>query len=264
MLFFNHDLETRQVNWLDDRAYTNDNTQWVPSVTEILGIIDKGTNFRNWLMTNGLNANYISMKAMEEGSQVHNLIQKFCSNPEHPVICTTYNEDGKEIFSYGREVWIKFMRFVEFYTRFKPKIIAVEQAICDYDLGYGGTLDLVLEINGERHLVDNKTGNEYPEHELQLSAYAILWNKIFPGLKIYKTSILYLDAATRTEGRGDAIQGKGWKLSVQSDEEKYNNDFLYFNNAFQIWKWRNKNWKPIFITLPDHATLSEINPDWNK
>jgi len=264
MLYFQHNLDARQINWLDSRAYTNDKVNYYPSVTTILGIIDKGANFKEWLINNGRNSDYITMKAMDEGSQVHGLIERFCINPESPINCITYDGEGREVHSYNKDVWTMFSRFIAFYRKVRPKLIAVEQALCDNELGYGGSVDIICEFNGLRWLIDNKTGSYiYDEYDLQMAAYSVLWNKTFPDLKIDRTAILHLDAQTRTEGKGDAIQGKGWKLVTNGDQNKYQNDFLLFNNAFQLWHWRNPSWRPLFVELPDHYTRDEIDNEIN-
>ena len=64
----------------------------------------------------------------------------------------------------------------------------------DQRAGYGGTVDLVLEINGRRHVVDAKTTNGFHDrHALQVSAYAMAWPEplAFDGRDC--GAVLYLD-----------------------------------------------------------------------
>lgn len=260
MIYFKHNLDTRQVRFLDSRAYGTGDGMWYPSVTTILGIIDKGVQFREWLMNTGRNADYITTKAMEQGSLVHGLVERFLINSDSSINCVTYDAEGKETHSFSKEAWGMLARFVEFYKKVKPELIAVEQSLSDPDLGFGGTIDLIAKFNGLTWLLDIKTGSYlYDEYDLQLSAYAIMWNKIFPDYKIDKIAVIHLDAQTRTEGKGDAVQGRGWKLAVIGDEEKYTKDFSLFQNVFNVWRWRNPTWKPSFLELPDHFNRLEID-----
>jgi hypothetical protein len=55
------------------------------------------------------------------------------------------------------------------------KILTTERQIWNLGIGYAGTFDLLVELpNGEIIVVDLKTGRStYPEHALQLTAYAL-------------------------------------------------------------------------------------------
>ena len=58
--------------------------------------------------------------------------------------------------------------------------LEVEAFLINETLGYGGTLDLIAELDGETWLLDWKTGKSvawpdgrvYADHRLQLAAYA--------------------------------------------------------------------------------------------
>jgi hypothetical protein len=48
-------------------------------------------------------------------------------------------------------------------------------------LRYGGTLDAIGQVGGERALIDFKTSNgTYADHVIQVAAYANLWSERFP------------------------------------------------------------------------------------
>jgi hypothetical protein len=124
-------------------------------------------------------------------------------------------------------------------------------------MGVGGQLDRVMELNGSRWLIDIKTGeNLYDEYELQLIAYKLMWEEQFPQYPIDKIGVLHLNAKTRTDGRGDAIQGRGWKLDEITEDFKYLEKVWF--NTLELWRWKNKNWKPSFMVLPDHFCKKEI------
>ena len=59
---------------------------------------------------------------------------------------------------------------------------------------YGGTLDAVLSVRGERTLIDFKTGGALYGKELaQIAAYGALWNEHHPDHPIARYSLLRLD-----------------------------------------------------------------------
>ncbi len=70
--------------------------------------------------------------------------------------------------------------FVEWYERVLPVVVNVEEVIYSESLGYAGTYDCMLEIDGRVVLCDLKTTNSskkaprgvYAEHFIQLGAYA--------------------------------------------------------------------------------------------
>ena len=252
MIFFtNINQEAKQINYYDSRAYTEDQVNYFPSVTTILGIIDKGANFNEWLKNNGRNADYLTLHAMENGQKVHNLIDLFNRN----IPISNVSSEGEEI--YSKEVWTKIDRYVDFYRTAKPQILATECSFVCNQFGYGGTIDTIVIINGQTWLIDFKTGNEYPEHELQLAAYKIAWNLKYPEQKIEKTGILYLDATTRgADKKGARIQGAGYKLE---EIEITDQTFDFFMNALNLFKWKNPNWKPLFLTLPSEFSKEKID-----
>jgi hypothetical protein len=246
--------EAKQINYLDSRAYTEDQVNYFPSVTTILGIIDKGANYNEWLKNNGRNADYLTQHALEVGQKVHNLIDLFNRN----IPISNVSSEGGEI--YSKEVWTKIDRYIDYYRTVRPTILATECSFVCNQFGYGGTIDKTCVIDNQTWLVDYKTGNEYPEHELQLAAYKVAWNLKYPEHKLDKAGILYLDALTKGAARkgNDRKQGVGWKL-----EEIEITDYLFdtFMNFFAGWKWKNPDWKPLFLTLPSEFSKEKIDEE---
>lgn len=81
----------------------------------------------------------------------------------------------------------------------------------------GGTIDRVMQVNGQLLLIDIKTANSlYPHYWLQLAAYEKLLKYKFDQT-VDGIAILWLNTKTRTNGKGDVIQGKGWQLSIEND-----------------------------------------------
>ena len=109
-------------------------------------------------------------------------------------------------------------------------------------LGFAGTLDRIIELDGEMILMDIKTSNSLqPTHWLQLAAYNQLLNE--GGVRVDKVGILWLNAKTRTEGKKGAIQGKGWQL-VTKDIEVVAEDWEVFQTTYKLWQAINHDIKP--------------------
>jgi hypothetical protein len=137
--------------------------------------------------------------------------------------------------------WSMFERYVEFSTRFKPEIIMSEQNFVNSFLGFAGTLDRVIKMNGLTYLIDIKTSNViHDQYWLQLAAYRelLLQNK---GMEVDFVGILHLNAKTRTEGKIGAIQGQGWQLIQQRDTAK---ELSLFDKVRDLWLEQNKDAKP--------------------
>jgi hypothetical protein len=62
-----------------------------------------------------------------------------------------------------------------------------------------------------------------------------------------------LKAATRGEGKGDAIQGKGWQLKTIGDIDR---NFEMFLKIYDIYKLENPDSKPMTELLPTSVKLS--------
>lgn len=276
MLFLDHDVNAKRLVWSDSHAYSDNQNDWYPGVTTILGIVDKGDNFHEFLKNNGHNADYIVIKAMENGSLLHSAIEKFNSNPDNPVNYVVYDANGVKTELYNQKVWSMFSHYVDFYTRFKPRLLAVEQILCSPQRGYGGQVDLVAYLKYKPTLVkdkwlimpcdeeilwliDHKSGNIYQESELQTSAYAMMWNDAFPEYKIQATGILELDALTRTEGKVGTVQGSGWALRLNGEETEYNRLYKIFEGVHNTWHWKHQAWRPFFASYPSYYCRSEID-----
>ena len=98
------DTESKRVNILDNRYYTR-NGKYYPSVTSILQYMPKGKFFENWLKDVGHNADIISRKAADEGTQVHDAIERYLQGEKITLI----NEEG--FSKYSLDVWKMILKF---------------------------------------------------------------------------------------------------------------------------------------------------------
>lgn len=203
MITLLHKPEVKQINVLDNRYYTIDGNTYYPSVTTILEIYPKGFGFNQWLKDVGNNASEIADRAAESGSRVHDACDML--NKGYEIKWMDDDGNGK----YSLEEWKMILRYKEFIETTKAKIIKSEFNMCSHDLGFGGTVDIIAEIDGRHWLIDIKTSNYlHTSHELQVAAYATMYNReleLEAGTEIEETGILWLKAATKTS-KIDAVK----------------------------------------------------------
>ena len=235
--------DAKQITFLDTRFYKRQPDVYYPSVTYILSFFPKGKYFETWLKDVGHSSEHIANNAAKEGTQVHNAIEKIL--------------DGEEIFwldeygtaKYSLEVWNMILKFVEFWTTQKPKLIASEFHIFSDKYKIAGTIDLVLELNDKLWLIDIKTSNSvHTAYELQVAAYAQCWNESVER-KIDHTGILWLKSTKHgPDKQQKKIQGRGWEL--KAFDRDYNEAFQLFECVHTIFNEENKNFEPSIIKTP--------------
>ena len=209
--------------------------RWVPSVTTILGAVYPKSPFLiDWKMQNGKEeSKRIMEEAAEEGTLVHETIERLIQGE---------TIKAEELSSKGRKC---IQAFLAWYRKFNPKIISNELRV-DYDVrgeyGYAGTIDLVVEIDGEIWIVDVKTSaNVWPEHHLQVTAYMRAY--ISTMLQVDRGAILHLGNKTK--------QGYSW------NEVDFGENINIWNACINMFYALNPNPQPKFIEYPEYFTLAE-------
>jgi hypothetical protein len=236
----------KQVNVLDSRFYRREGNYY-PSVTSILNYFPKNQFFHSWLKDVGHNSDIIAAKAANEGTQVHTAIEEFLQGNEITWI------DGNGSAKYSLDVWKMILKFADFWNTHKPELITAEYHLFSDEHKFAGTADLIVRFQDKLWLLDIKTSNSlHTSYDLQLAAYSTAWNETHSE-KIERTGILWLKASTRGEGKGDAIQGKGWQLKTIDDIEK---NFNMFKNIYEIYKLENPDFKPMTELLPISVKIS--------
>lgn len=171
--------------------YFNGEGPW-PGVTSITGVLDKPP-LVNWKMNQVALAaieqaerliedresgktdaavkylTTLSTTAMDRGSRIHGSIEQILLR--QPAVVDERDAAAVE----GARAWLNQQARVH---GLRP--LEVESYLINPTLGYGGTLDLIAEMDGVAWLLDWKTGNSvawpsgevYAEHRLQLAAYA--------------------------------------------------------------------------------------------
>ena len=234
---FNVDLNKGRIEFIDSRFYATKDG-FVPSVTTILEAYPKDASYFKWLKEKGEDADSIRDEAGRRGSVVHELTEKYDCNEE----CTFINLYGKP--QYKMMEWAMFERYVEFCTLYSPIMDIIELHMTSDKLGFAGTLDRVITLNGKTMLIDIKTSNSiYPSYWLQLSAYHRLLKETNKKIKVDSVAILWLNAKTRSMGKNGAIQGIGWQLVVK-DIKEVEKDWQLFQVTHKLWKALNEDLVP--------------------
>lgn len=225
------DFKTNQITFLDSRFYTTPRGNFVPSVTTIGEAYPKGPEYYQWLKKVGEDADNIRDAAGERGTKVHKASELLDEGKELSLI----NESGYQ--DYTLLEWEMIGRYAEFMQRYSPKIVASEMNIVSESLGYAGTLDRIIDIDGIRILLDIKTSNAiYPFYWCQLAAYRELLKD--QNTQVDSVAILWLNAKTRTD---KDWQGKGWQLIIKEDTD---DDLELFKCTHKLWLAQNKELVP--------------------
>jgi hypothetical protein len=163
----------------------------VPSVTTVIGqnlgwSKDALLWWANQEGLQGRNHRETSNKAADAGTLGHGMVEREVKNLE-PIDLGPYSEDLRSKAVRAYMAWGKWRDSVDFH------LLASEISLVSRSWGYGGTLDIVAMVQGQRALVDLKTGNGvYADHIIQLSAYQQLWSETHPDEPLDKIILLRL------------------------------------------------------------------------
>jgi hypothetical protein len=233
--------DAQQITLPDSRYYRR-NGEYYPSITYVLSAYPKGKHFEEWLKNMGRAADYVVKKAAEEGTQTHELIEAYLNGEELHFL------DSRGVPQHNTDVWQMFLRFVDFWETYKPKLIEVEAHLFSDELKVAGTTDLVFELNDELWVVDNKTSNNLQtSYDLQTAVYAKCYEECY-GKKADRVGILWLKSSKRGPDKsGKKIQGKGWEL-YESDRSIEENLGI-FKSVKLLFDLENPNHSPSFTEL---------------
>lgn len=150
----------------------------VPRVTKILSDMLHEDSLMSWSNFIGLvkHQKYKDVldQAADKGSLVHNGIEDYLTNDNELDLAAVPNQ-------YQREVHNAYESFKQWWniiaTNNKAFVVMQETPlICQW---YGGTLDLLLNINGDIYLFDFKTSNHLSyKYIIQLAAYRYMLKTI--------------------------------------------------------------------------------------
>lgn len=157
--------------------YKNENKKQVPSVTTILGILDKPA-LKIWANNIGLQgikmSEYVDDKALI-GSIAHFILECYLKNVQPDF--AEFNATDEQI-ELAKQCADKFFEWENCQAEFVP--IASELQLVSEKHQYGGTCDCIAVLNGKLTLIDFKTCNAiYDEARQQVAAYKEQINENF-------------------------------------------------------------------------------------
>jgi hypothetical protein len=181
-----------------------------------------------------MNARDEGRNSRERGSRIHEAIEGVLLR-QSPQI------DPRDVAAVeGARAWLNAKR---------PKPLEVESFLINATLGYGGTCDLIAELDGEIWLLDWKSsksvawpsGQVYNEYRLQLSAYA---HAEFVGVigdaqeyevpAIQRLGIVHVtDGGTRLYPAD--VTADGSRMSA----EQLNDDWIAFRACLRLHQWQS-------------------------
>lgn len=137
---------------------------------------------------------------------------------------------GQKVDKVHPELQTYLDSFREFLDKWQPEFLYNEATIWNSTVGYAGSLDTIMKINGEIICCDYKTSaSVYPEVGLQLSAY--------------RHAEQFLEGGTLPEITGGAclhVTPDGWKLVPVRCDESVFEIFKSLRSAFR-WDAEMKN-----------------------
>lgn len=237
----------KQITLPDSRFYKR-NGKYYPSITYVLNSYPKGNHFEDWLKKVGYASEYIVKKSAEEGTAVHNLIESYLEGKELNFL-NSYGDP-----QYNTDVWQMFLKFVEFWELYQPKLIESEVFLFSDEVEVAGTCDLVCEINGELWIIDFKTSNHlHKAYDLQLATYSKCYEECF-GKKINNIGILWLKSSKRKLNK-EKMQGKGWEIYIP--EKSVDENFELFKLVKKLHDLEHPNEGPIFTEFKTSVKMKE-------
>lgn len=245
--------ETKEPGWvqittIDERFYLRQEDQRVfPSVTWICGYYPRGIEFYKWLASRGWDESIaIKEAAGERGRRVHRAIEQLLTTGKIKIGDTFPVGDSDIFTELSVEEWEAVMSFHEWFTLYKPEVLAIEQLCYNDEEDYAGTIDLKVKIGEEVWVVDLKTSqNIWPEHELQVSAY-----KHTPQGEADKCAILQVGYRKNKK--------KFWKFTEIED------CFELFQSTKKIWHRENDNVVPKQMNYPTELTIERKQDAENR
>jgi len=158
----------------------------MPSVTSILGNIpERKIKIESWRNAVGEKmANYISVSATNRGKTTHTLIENYLNN-----------EDDKSV-GITAVTPLGLFRIVKPYLARIDNIHMLEEIIYSKEIGVAGQVDCIAEYKGKLSVIDFKTSTKRRDEDynygnfLQCSAYAKMFEELYPDKKIEQTVIL--------------------------------------------------------------------------
>lgn len=208
---------------MSHQIYKNSKGEKLPSVTTVLGIINKPAliAWANKIGLEGIKYYDELRRTARLGSLVHSICEFYTSKT--PI---EWNEYSKEEIIKACTVSKRYFEWVSYQDQFKP--ILSEAPLISEKYQYGGCIDLLCMLNGKITLVDYKTSSSiYDTMISQVSAYKQLLEE--NGHKVEQCVILRI-------GRDDK---EGFEYREISEKE-LKQGFKVFKSALKLHNEKKK------------------------
>lgn len=211
--------------------------RYIPSVSWICGFYPKGVQFWKWLADKGWDESQaLKQSAGEKGSKIHSAIEMLIAGQELKHNDQIMNPQSGIAEEFSVEEWESILSFGLWVKETKPKFILNEVTVISEKYGFAGTVDAVVEIDGQIYIVDFKSGqNLWPEYEMQISAYKQALSEMGKKTKDAKLAILQI---------GYRRNKKQFKFTEVDDQ------FSLFLASKQIWEKETAGQKVLQKDLP--------------
>ena len=160
-------------------------TAVLPSVTTIIGIVDKSGPLIGWAKRVTAEAAIDNRATLESWYEIGgrdgavSLLTKAATQKRdraadigtrvHALAESVARGQPVELTEEERPFLAAYQRFLE---EWQPRYLAAEEMVVSLSQGYGGTFDAIVEMAGDTWMLDTKTSKGvYPETSLQLAAY---------------------------------------------------------------------------------------------
>ena len=239
MKFYEFNEEEKKVDIFNERFYprkVGKDLLWYRNTTTILGIIDKGYNFQEWLKNVGHNAEIIMDRSGKFGTDFHKLADEFQTNN----VVKYFDIQGEA--QYTTALWERFNIWIDFYKEFKLEPIATETVVYSDKHQYAGTVDCITKDA----IYDWKTGNYIGNQEkLQMSAYMRAYEEM-SGIKLKRAYLVHIPQSKPNK--------KGYRITEVPNSDELFDLFLSTKRVFDM---ENKD-QPKILTLPLEINKEEL------
>lgn len=95
------------------------------------------------------------------------------------------------LYDYDQRLTGNVAAWLDWHSRERVEVEAVEKQLCHISAGYAGTVDAVVMIRGKRWIIDYKASPSARD-ELQLAAYKAMWEFNYPKSNIHGVASLQI------------------------------------------------------------------------
>lgn len=268
------------VEWFDDHWYKvvkDGQTNWLPSVTTKLGIVDK-PGLARWrgdvgnreadlrihdAGQRGKRIHWAWATALEGGAVIYDPWQNPVYTSEGVAELSKKYNGKVAVLRTQDEMW-QIDKLRRQFAVLKPRVVGVELKVFDLETKDAGTIDSVLEIETGMYMVngakqiplnkgiwinDYKTGSWLgDEARYQTAKYLAMYEKLF-GVKCAGTLITHTGASTKK-----GIPGLG--TYERTREQVYDEDLPIYEKIAAVWNAAHKDDQPETYQFPSIITIN--------